>query len=220
MKKAFSTLYTRTGDGIVTPEVTIPSPPKGGFELAASIVGGRSPANIFGRPTLGMITDAEIPDRALRVFSLISALGFREGSVVISYEEIGSALSRSPREIKRHVAILIQRKLLTCIRRHNVRNEYVLPSHASDAVQEPQKSAPKSPPVKCNKCSRACRKVGPTGWCRSCMRQLGARRAVLEAKNQLPAGSSDDQIIQKVLIEKTTKKYLKPLRELEQEAAS
>jgi hypothetical protein len=194
--KTASLLYKRTGDKNVTPGMTKMSPQ----ERAKALLHGR-PMNVealWGKVPLLSVVDDKLSHFAFRVLALFSVKPLSGDVIELSHKEIAEAMTCSERQAIRGVIELEHAQYVEVARRRNIRNSYWLNPARTGAASSPagvaQRPMASHAAVTCGRCRKPCRKLGKTGWCRSCVEASELAARVESARAELGQDATPEQL--------------------------
>jgi len=171
-------------------------------DRAKALLHGRqmNAENLWGKlPLLGIVDD-NLSHFAFRVLALFSVKPLTGEAIVLSHGEIAQAMTCSERQAIRAVGELERAEYIEVVRRHNFRNSYRLNRGLpTGALASPGEvlMVHREPPrvdVMCGRCRKPCRRVGKTGWCRSCVETSELATRVVAARAELGLDATPEQL--------------------------
>ena len=143
-----------------------------------------------------VLLNAELSDKAARLFGVLALRAFGESTVARSHKELARDLSCSESAVKRAVSKLADRGHIDIVRTHNHPNSYVLRSTVFTAGTGMSLAAVPEPNVgrACAICRRPCLRLTHGGICRGCKADSDLSARVREIRAELGRDASPERI--------------------------
>ena len=147
-----------------------------------------------------VLLDADLSDKAARVFGVLALRAFGKSTVALSREELSASLHCSESAAQRAISELAVRGHIEIVRTHNHPNSYVLRSTVFSAgVGISAASIPETNVVRaCASCRRPCSRLTRAGTCRRCKADSDLAARVKEVRTQLGTGATPEQIAERL----------------------
>jgi DNA-binding Lrp family transcriptional regulator len=147
-----------------------------------------------------VLLDADLSDKAARVFGVLALRAFGKSTVALSREELSASLRCSKSAAKRAVAELAERGHIEIVRTHNHPNSYVLRSTVFSAGPVASSAAiPEGNTVRaCASCRRPCLRLTRAGICRGCKADSDLAARVRAIRSELGPGATPEQIAERL----------------------
>jgi len=147
-----------------------------------------------------VLLDADLSDKAVRVFGVLALRAFGKSTVALSREELATSLHCSESAATRAISELADRGHIEIVRTHNHPNSYVLRSTVfSGGAGRSSGATPEANPLRaCASCRRPCLRLTRAGICRGCKADFDLAAHVREVLAELGPGASPEQIAERL----------------------
>jgi DNA-binding transcriptional MocR family regulator len=171
---------------------------------------------IWGKSPKALATNRDLSRNALRVHILLACGLFNGNTANIGSRLIAKQLGIGQRTVCRAIVELIEAGFISSEHKSRARGVYrfTSPAFAAKTGGSGATNSSGEPLVLCGSCRKPCKRLGKTGWCRSCVSSEVLAQKVAQARKELGADSSESEIAHHIHLRRITPRIAKLLRKM------